>query len=107
MQWNMRMVAAQRGIWKSSELRRMLAEAGFTMSAGKMSNLWSGTPATVRLEELDIICAVLECAPSDVLITEPDKVTAARPKKTATASTRAASTAPAPRLGRNRSKPPA
>lgn len=107
MQWNMRMVAAQRGIWKSSELRRLLAEAGFTMSAGKMSNLWSGSPATVRLDELDVICAVLECAPSDVLITEPEKVQDRRPQKAVAASTRAASTAPAPRLGRNRSKPPA
>lgn len=106
MQWNMRMVAAQRGIWKSTELRRMLAEAGFTMSAGKMSNLWSGTPASVRLEELDVICAVLECAPSDVLVAEPEKVQQRRPKKAATASTRAAAASPAPRLGRNRSKPP-
>jgi putative transcriptional regulator len=107
MQWNMRMVAAQRGIWKSSELRRMLAEAGFTMSAGKMSNLWSGSPASVRLDELDVICAVLECAPSEVLVAEPEKVAARRPKKAVTASTRAASITPAPRLGRNRSKPPA
>ena len=107
MQWNMRMVAAQRGIWKSTELRRMLADAGLTMSAGKMSNLWSGTPATVRLDELDIICAVLACDVSDVLIAEPEKVEASRPRKAAAASARTASTAPTPRLGRNRSKPPA
>lgn len=107
MQWNMRMVAAQRGVWKSTELRRMLADAGLTMSTGKMSNLWSGTPATVRLDELDIICTVLECETSDVLVAEPEKVEARRPKTAAAASTRAASTAPAPRLGRTRSKPPA
>ena len=27
MQWNLRMAAAQRGIWRSSDLRRLLAEA--------------------------------------------------------------------------------
>ena len=28
MRWNLRMKAAERGIWKSTELRRLLAEAG-------------------------------------------------------------------------------
>lgn len=39
MKWNLRMKAAERGIWKSSELRLMLAEAGLETSAGKMSGL--------------------------------------------------------------------
>ena len=28
MQWNLRLRAAERGIWKSAQLRRMLADAG-------------------------------------------------------------------------------
>ena len=59
MQWNLRMAAAERGIWKSTELRRLLAEAGLEISAGKMSALWTGTPTTIRLDDLDVICAVL------------------------------------------------
>jgi len=42
MKWNLRMVAAQRDIWKASELQRILADAGLVISAGKMSHLWSG-----------------------------------------------------------------
>ena len=61
VRWNLRMKAAERGIWKSTELRRMLAEAGLEISAGKMSALWTGTPTTIRLEDLDVICAVLDC----------------------------------------------
>jgi len=38
------------------------------ISAGKMSHLWSGTPLTVRLEDLDFLCAVLACQPSDLLV---------------------------------------
>ena len=34
MQWNLRMVAAQRGIWRASDLRRLLAEAGLEISGG-------------------------------------------------------------------------
>lgn len=59
MKSNLRMVAAQRDIWKASELQRMLADAGLVISAGKMSRLWSGRPLTVRLADLDIICEVL------------------------------------------------
>lgn len=39
MQGNLRMKAAERGIWKSVELRRLLADAGLDISAGKMSML--------------------------------------------------------------------
>ena len=44
VKWNLRLAAANRGIWKASELQRMLAEAGLMISAGKMSGLWSGPP---------------------------------------------------------------
>ncbi len=85
MRWNLRMKAAEQGIWKSTAMRRLLSEAGLEISAGKMSALWIGAPVTIRLDDLDVICAVLDCAPSDLLIREP--VT--------------------PVLGRHRSVPPA
>ena len=56
MRWNMRLTAAEQGIWKSAELRRRFAEAGLEISAGKMSALWTGTPTTIRLEDLEVIC---------------------------------------------------
>jgi putative transcriptional regulator len=68
MQWNLRLAAAQRGIWRSSDLRRLLAEAGLEISAGKMSHLWSGRPISVRLDDLDIICGVLGCEPGELLV---------------------------------------
>jgi hypothetical protein len=40
MKWNLRLAAANRGIW--NELQRMLAERDLVVSAGKMSGLWSG-----------------------------------------------------------------
>ena len=74
MRWNLRLAAAQRDIWKASELQRMLAGAGLVISAGKMSNLWSGQPVTIRLDDLEIICEVLGCGPGDLLIREPGKI---------------------------------
>jgi DNA-binding Xre family transcriptional regulator len=61
MKWNLRLATADRGIWKASELQRMLAGHGLAISAGKMSGLWSGDPASIKLSDLDVICAVLGC----------------------------------------------
>ena len=76
MQWNLRMVAAQRGIWRASDLRRLLAEAGLEISTGKMSHLWSGRPISIRLDDLEVICEVLGCGPEELLVREPGKVQA-------------------------------
>jgi putative transcriptional regulator len=80
MRWNLRLAAAQRDIWKASELQRSLAEAGLVISAGKMSNLWSGQPVTVRLDDLEVICEVLGCEPGDLLVREPEKIRRSRPE---------------------------
>jgi DNA-binding Xre family transcriptional regulator len=74
MKWNPRLVAAQRDIWKASQLQPMLAEAGLVVSAGKMSHLWSGQPVTIRLDDLNVICAVLNCASNDLFVPDPGAV---------------------------------
>ena len=79
MRWNLRLAAAQRDIWKASELQRMLADAGLVISAGKMSNLWSGQPVTIRLDDLEVICEVLGCEPGDLLIREPGTIRRSEP----------------------------
>ena len=108
MLWNLRMKAAERGVWKSSEMRRALAEAGLEVSAGKMSMLWTSTPTTVRLDDLEIICAVLDCEPTDLLTCQAEVVAARRAPATAEAAGDGArSSKITPRLGRNRTLPPA
>ena len=79
MKWNLRLTAANRGIWKASELQRMLAERGLVISAGKMSGLWSGNPNAIKLHELDVICAVLGCGVDELLMPEPETVPAPTP----------------------------
>jgi len=122
MQWNLRLRAAERGIWKSAQLRRMLADAGLLISAGKMSSWWAGAPPTMRLEELDVLCAVLECTPNDLMSPEPDKVAARRPRSSDAANggdhpdhpdgpngnggTGRGAPVVAPRFGKPRSTPP-
>ena len=114
MQWNLRLRAAERGIWKSAQVRRMLAEAGLEISAGKMSSWWAGTPPTMRLDELDVLCAVLECTPNELMTPEPDKVAARRPRHADAANGNAEDPSGnggspptvSPRFGKPRSTPP-
>lgn len=104
MRWNLRMVAATRDIWKASELRQLLAEAGLVISQGKMHNLWAGQPNSFRGEDLDIICDVLGCTPNDLLTPEPIAATPAEQQSAAAAGT--ARIVPS-RTPRGRSRPPA
>ena len=107
MKWNLRLAAAQRGIWKASDLQRTLAEHGLVISAGKMSGLWSGQPASIKLDDLDIICVAVGCTVADLLIAEPEQVTkpGAGQRKTAVA-VGAGTAAVVPQRRDGRSLPP-
>ncbi|MGW2939850.1 helix-turn-helix domain-containing protein [Streptomyces sp. NPDC001156] len=94
MKWNLRLTAANKGIWKASELQRSLADHGLVISAGKMSGLWSGQPVSLKLEDLDVICVVLGCEIGELLIPEPQKV--ARPGEDGTVRAAVGSPDPAP-----------
>jgi DNA-binding Xre family transcriptional regulator len=104
MKWNLRLAAASRGIWKASELQKMLAARGLVISAGKMSGLWSGNPNAVKLADLDVICAVLGCEIGELLIPEP--VPDARPAGETRAAPAAAAARVVPRRRDGRSLPP-
>ena len=71
MKWNLRWAAAKRDIWRPSDLLRAFEEAGFTPSLSKVAALWSGKPISVRLDDLDKICAALGCTVADLLEAEP------------------------------------
>ncbi|WP_405392555.1 helix-turn-helix transcriptional regulator [Streptomyces sp. NBC_01102] len=71
MKWNLRMVAAQRDLWRPTELLEAFKTVGFTPSLSKVAAMWSGTPVTVRLDDLDKMCAVLNCTVGDLLQAEP------------------------------------
>lgn len=71
MKWNLRWAAAKRDIWRPSELRKAFEEVEFTPSLSKVAALWSGKPISVRLDDLDKICAALDCTVADLLEAEP------------------------------------
>ena len=103
MKWNLRLAAANRGIWKASEFQRLLAGRGLVISTGKMSGLWSGHPNAIKLGELDVICAVLGCDIAELLVPEPENVPQPTPAagEPAAALGEARPVTPRPRTGRS------
>ncbi|WP_231905556.1 helix-turn-helix domain-containing protein [Streptomyces davaonensis] len=71
MKWNLRMVAAQRDLWRPTEVLAAFQQVGFKPSLSKVAALWSGKPVTVRLDDLDLMCAALDCTVADLLQAEP------------------------------------
>ncbi|MET7298860.1 helix-turn-helix transcriptional regulator [Embleya sp. NPDC005575] len=108
MRWNLRLTAANKGIWKASELQRSLAEHGLVISAGKMSGLWSGQPVSLKLDDLDVICVVLGCEIGDLMIPEPERVTRPGQQETGQAAVGGGGAGPSviPKRRDGRSLPP-
>ena len=71
MKWNLRWAAARRDIWRPADLLKAFEEVEFTPSLSKVAALWGGKPISVRLDDLDKICAALGCTVADLLEAEP------------------------------------
>lgn len=71
MKWNLRWAAARRDIWRPSELLAAFEKVGFTPSLSKVAALWGSKPISVRLDDLDKICAALDCQVADLMEAEP------------------------------------
>ncbi|MGW6695832.1 helix-turn-helix domain-containing protein [Rhodococcus sp. NPDC054953] len=106
MKWNLRMVAAQRDLWRPVQVLAAFEQVGFTPSLSKVAAMWSGTPVTVRLDDLDKICAALDCTVGDLLQAEPLAVQ--EPESRAVGEVKPSPAAPTPRAraARPRSLPP-
>lgn len=74
------MVAAQRDLWRPTEVLAAFKQVGFEPSLSKVAAMWSGTPISVRLDDLDKICAALECTVGDLLQAEPVEAAGALPE---------------------------
>lgn len=113
MKWNLRWAAARRDIWRPSELLAAFEKVGFTPSLSKVAALWGNKPISVRLDDLDKICAALDCQVADLMEAEPLAVSDAEHEQAQRAvgagDEHGGRVRPAPRRGRagvRRSLPP-
>jgi len=69
LEWVLRKVMLERGIWSGAELLRLLQDkAGYRMSAPSISALVNGQPKQMKSETLDALCTALECTPGDLWV---------------------------------------
>lgn len=107
MKWNLRMVAAQHDIWRPTQLLKAFEEVDFHPSLSKVAALWTGPPVTVRLDDLDKICAALDCTVDELMQTEPVARLGAEPGNSKTAVGQSSPQArPTSRRGGRRTPPP-
>jgi DNA-binding Xre family transcriptional regulator len=105
MKWNLRMVSAQRDIWRPTELLAAFKQVGFEPSLSKVAQLWGKKPISLRLDELDKICAALDCTVAELLHAEPLAMAGTEGELKAVGESRPDSPArPAPRPGRGGSR---
>ena len=67
--WRLREVMAAHGIWKTTELRPLLAERGVELSAAQVYRLATGTPERLSLATLAALCDIFDCTPADLIET--------------------------------------
>lgn len=83
--WRLREVMAAHGIWKTTELKPLLAERGVELSAAQVYRLATGTPERLSLATLAALCDIFDCTPADLIETSAvagapaTKATAGRP----------------------------
>lgn len=67
VQWNLRQVMADRGMFQTSELVPLLAERGIHLSREYVYRLVTKTPQRLNTEVLVALCDALGCTPSDLI----------------------------------------
>jgi putative transcriptional regulator len=71
LNWNLRMLCAQKGLWTGAALNRRLRERlGLSLTSQTLSNLLSKEPKRLSRNLLLALCSALECTPNDLLVLE-------------------------------------
>jgi len=68
MQWNLRQVMADRGMFQTSELLPLLEERGIHLTREHVYRLVTKTPQRLNTEVLVALCDALECTPNDLIV---------------------------------------
>ena len=67
VQWNLRQVMADRGMFQTSELLPLLEERGIHLTREHVYRLVTKTPQRLNTEVLVALCDALGCTPSDLI----------------------------------------
>lgn len=69
--WKLREKMAEKGIWKCTDLTRLLNAHGIKITSSMVTLIVDRMPDRINTKVLDAICDILECSPSDILVHVP------------------------------------
>jgi putative transcriptional regulator len=74
LEWMLRNVMADRGVWSGAALARLLMEkANYRLSAPSISALMTSQPKQMKADTLDALCTALDCSPGELWVYTPPK----------------------------------
>ena len=66
-EWRLRVLMAERGMFKASDLAPRLAEHGVRLSDSQVWRLVTGRPERMNLRVLMVLCEILGCEPGELV----------------------------------------
>ena len=70
--WRLREVMAGHGVWKTTDLRPLLAERGVALSAAQVYRLAAQVPERLSLHTLAALCDIFDCTPNQLIAVGSD-----------------------------------
>src|SRR5439155_22252878 len=64
-EWRLRVLMAQRGMFKATDLQPRLADHGIELSASQVWRMVTGRPERLNLRLLVVLCEILDCQPGE------------------------------------------
>lgn len=68
MRWQLREVAARRGVRRPAEMHRLLMAHGFELNLVTVTRLFSEEPTEIRFDDLEAICTALDCLVGELIV---------------------------------------
>jgi len=66
-EWRLRLLMAEQGMFKASDLAPRLAEHGITLSDSQVWRLVTGHPERLNLRVMMVLCEILGCQPGELV----------------------------------------
>jgi len=83
-EWRLRVVMAQAGMFKATDLTPRLAEHGIALSESQVWRLVTGKPERLNMRVLAALCEILDCQVSDLIEVVPALASSTRKRASKT-----------------------
>lgn len=72
--WCLKQKMAEKGIWRATDLTKLLNAYGIDISSSMVSRIVDKIPEKINTKVFFAICDILKCSPHEILIFEPTSI---------------------------------